>query len=439
MVDLKWGNPEERDNARAFLEQICLQCSAEAVTCGVQEISWRFSFPTAFTVENQEYFKSAWELICENCNTKTGIKSIEKKPLSQTESVAIAQYFTNMDTYGFNAAISRGAVCIDIGGGTSDVSIWQGIKNELKWQTSLLFAGRDIFLELLRFNPKFIELFNVKVDLDYLIWLKNNQKAFYAQLDVIIMQNGIEMLKKLPSIGAINLVREFITIITFGLAGLFHYIGLLLKTLHEHEPSLYNNELMPNIYIGGNGANLFHWVACGNFKFDSPINSLFKNILIAATGFEVKEDFKIILNDYLKAEVACGLVNDDSILCFENCIKNKGIIAGEDFIANDANVNTWNVILTAGMIKNGLTVTSELNQLHKLIERFNDLAELTGVSPVNYQEQYFKDVRDGINQKFAQFLLSKEKSIKVEPIFISALKIFLALKAKDWANLSKNE
>jgi hypothetical protein len=434
MVDLKWGSQDERDNARIFLEQICLQCSAEAVNNSVKEISWRFSFPTAFTVENQEHFKSAWGLICENCYAKTGIKSVEEIPVSQTESVAIAKYFANMNVHGFNAAIYRGAVCIDIGGGTSDISIWQGMNNELKWQTSLLFAGRDIFLELFRSNPGFLGLFKVKGDLDYLAALKDNPKAFYAQLDAIIMQNGADMLKQLPQVAANTQVKEFVNIIALGLAGIFHYIGLLLHYLYSNE--LYNSKLMPNIYIGGNGANLFHWVAGGGFKPNSSVNSLFKNILVKATGFEIKEDFKIMLSDSLKAEVACGLVNDGSNLCYENTLKNNGIIAGEDFIVRGDKAGSWSTVLTSKMIKNGLEMTSDLNQLHEFLDRFNDLAEDSGVSPVKYQEDYFKDVRDGVNQKFAQISLNKsdiEKNIKVESIFISALKFLLALKAADWA------
>ena len=429
VFDLKWGSSIERISSQAFLEQICLQCSAEAVANGVQEISWRFSYPSVFTVADERDYKSAWQLISENNSVKTGIKCVEGNPLGLSESIAFAQYCTRMNTHGFNAAISRGVVCINIGKETTDISIWQGSKNELKWQTTLLLAESDLFLELLRFNPKFLDWFKYKLNFEDLERLTASPKAFYDQLDVIMMQNGRDMLKQLPQLGSTTQVKEFVNIIAFGLAGLFHYIGLLLNTLSAQK--LYNMELLPHIYIGGNGANLFHWVAGGNFKADDPINSLFKSILIQAAGFEAKEDFKIMLSDSFKAEVACGLVSDDRKFCFENSLKNKGIIAGEEFILDDRK-NTWNTDLTTGMLKRGLQVTSDLNQLRLLLNRFNDLAEQAGVSPVVFAKEYFLEVRDKLNQDFAIFALNDNEKIKMEPIFISALKSFFALIANNW-------
>ena len=178
VVDLKWGSSKERISVQVFLEQICLQCAAEAVANGVNEISWRFSFPTTFTIDDQRYFKAAWELIGKRCCIKTGIKSVDEAPLSQTESVAFAQYFANRNIYGFNALISRGVVCINIGRETSDISIWQGGNNELKWQTVLYFAERDLFHELIRYTPKFLGWFKYNLDLEYLEQLTANPRAF---------------------------------------------------------------------------------------------------------------------------------------------------------------------------------------------------------------------------------------------------------------------
>ena len=237
---------------------------------------------------------------------------------------------------------------------------------------------------------------------------------------------------QLPQLGSLSQVKDFVNIIAFGLAGLFHYIGLLLNAIAKRK--LYNKELLPHIFIGGNGATLLHWVTGGNFTADATINSLFKNILMQATGFEVKEDFKIMLSDNPGTEVAYGLVCDDSILSFKDILKNKGIIAGEEFILRDEK-NTWNTDLTTEMINSGIQVTSDLYQLRTLLERFNDLAEQAGVMPVKYQDDYFLDVRDKLNQDFTQLALNDNGKIIVEPIFISALKSFLALIANVWARM----
>ena len=70
IVDLKWGSTDERPRAQAFLEQLCIQCAAEAVLKGAKSISWRFSFPTAFSISDREDFIHIWNTICKQCNQK---------------------------------------------------------------------------------------------------------------------------------------------------------------------------------------------------------------------------------------------------------------------------------------------------------------------------------------------------------------------------------
>jgi cell division ATPase FtsA len=66
-----------------------------------------------------------------------------------TESLAAARYFLTLSDLA--ASDEKGFVCLDIGGGTTDISIWQkdnGSNHRL--QTSLRFAGRDILIALIQ-------------------------------------------------------------------------------------------------------------------------------------------------------------------------------------------------------------------------------------------------------------------------------------------------
>ena len=48
--NLKWSpEPIDRKRTQAYLEQICLQCAAEAAANSVSKINWRFSYPIAFS------------------------------------------------------------------------------------------------------------------------------------------------------------------------------------------------------------------------------------------------------------------------------------------------------------------------------------------------------------------------------------------------------
>ena len=130
---------------------------------------------------------------------------------------------------------------------------------ELQWQTSLHFGEQDIFHELLRRKPDFLDKFTISLqEIRYLKAIKGNLKAFYAQVDAIINQKGIEILKQLPIQGADQVVREFVDLMAIGLAGLFHYIGLLFNVLYQQQKYL---PQIPSVFIGGNGSQIFRWVS----------------------------------------------------------------------------------------------------------------------------------------------------------------------------------
>ena len=68
-------------------------------------------------------FNSIWEKVtAENCTT-TGLA--EANVSSQSESIVAAKFFASTrQSENATGAFGTGAVCIDIGGETSDISIW---------------------------------------------------------------------------------------------------------------------------------------------------------------------------------------------------------------------------------------------------------------------------------------------------------------------------
>jgi hypothetical protein len=64
----------------------------------------------------------------------------------RTESLTVAQFFAD-----FNDSPQQDLIhttCLDVGGGTSDISIWQD--NHLVHQASVPYAGRDLFHQILQ-------------------------------------------------------------------------------------------------------------------------------------------------------------------------------------------------------------------------------------------------------------------------------------------------
>ena len=116
--NLKWSpEPIDRKRTQAYLEQICLQCAAEAAANSVSKINWRFSYPIAFSAGDKADFGT----ICASAANDISETGFQTDGVNlETESVVTGRFFE-----GKFRGFADGAVCIDIGGETSDISIWQ--------------------------------------------------------------------------------------------------------------------------------------------------------------------------------------------------------------------------------------------------------------------------------------------------------------------------
>ncbi|MBI1923906.1 hypothetical protein HYR99_06610 [Candidatus Poribacteria bacterium] len=421
ITDLKWGGPDERRHVRAFLEQLCLQCAAEAVANGVKEVGWRFSFPAAFSDQDRKDFQDIWDKIAQACTNKTGLAQIQDSFKSEPESVVSARFFAECPDIppARKALFNTGVVCIDIGGGTSDISVWQ--KNRLCWQASLLFAGRNLFLDLLYAKPNFLANLST-VDLSSLNRFKesHNRKEFYAQADALIKAEGDKWLENLPYDR--EKVKEFAQLMTVGLSGLFYYTGLLLQYLHQ--ASTYEKR-MPNVYVAGNGAKMFRWL-------ESNTDEFFKKIFLKASGFEEEvRRFEVWISPSPKSEAAFGLVSEGVHLQYDE--NAQGFLAGEAFIEN-GNRCEWSEILTAERLTRGLEVPSKLEKIEDFVHTFNTFAPSIGVAIIETDVDLMNRIRDSLSEELARSKYAEKAKVRIQPLFVYALKTLLEIKIHEWAS-----
>jgi hypothetical protein len=428
MTDLKWGDPDERRRARLFLEQLCLQCAAEAVARGAKEISWRFSFPTAFSRDEKDAFISHWKMIIDDNCTLTGIGSNENKLPYHSESIAAARYFANNKE--ISAALPRGAVFIDIGGRTSDISLW-GRHNHLMMQSSLQLAGRDVFGYPLLEKTGLLEGFISSEELAVLNRekLKRNPLAFCAQLDAIVSAESGRIMKKLPHYGGETNMREFKQLIGIGISGIIFYIGLLIKSFRNVTDYI---EAAPNIYFGGNGSRLLHWLSSGDFNSDSAYNYLLKSIFRESYGVSKEKNFEIKISPEPKAEVACGLVMDETTLSYEDD-REGYFLSGEAFITEDNEEYGWETRITTDIIKSGIKLSSNLEQFKVFLKAFDGNARSLGIMQIEADAAILEKTRDQVNKEISNMKYQNESEMRIEPLFILVLKKFLELKVKEWA------
>ena len=355
--NLKWSpDPIDRKRTQAYLEQICLQCAAEAAVNSVSKINWRFSYPIAFSDADQATFEIICEAAANNIN-ETGFQT-ENVNL-KTESIVTARFFA-----GKFGGFADGSVCIDIGGETSDISIWQD--NTLCWQTSIRFAGRHIFLDLLKHKPNFLRDTGVT---EQGIPALRNPNDFYSQADTLIdasINNPPKDLKaKFGIYGGKIKSTPFVPLIGLGISGLFYYVGLILNYLSRETEF---RKTMPNIYIGGNGSRILHWLANGEFKPGSDSCGHLKDILLTASGFDPKSLFDLEITPKPKHEAAAGLVDEGAIL--KSTERQFDFLAGEVFTENGKDYE-WTELLTAERLGNGLRSGDKLVEIETFIEKFN--------------------------------------------------------------------
>ena len=452
--DLKWSTSRiDREYIKVFIQQLCLQCAAEAINDGAAGINWNFSYPLAFKERDRGHFEGIWKDIGSACERAIGMSQRVVLP-AQSESVVTAKFFASTLQNPLAAGgFASGAVCIDIGGETSDISIWQN--NKLHWQTSLRFAGRHIFLNLIKANPEFLKMFVVddkededgvhSKDIDLLKEASaDTNDTFYAQADALIQHKGQKCLNKLSTVGSEPTIQPFFQLISLGVAGLLHYVGLLLNHLSQNGADF--NPEMPSIYIGGNGSKILHWMADGSFNPDNHIAQRYrehlKDIVLKASGFDTDNNRGIEISKSPKEEAAYGLVIEGTKLKLN--ATHFGVLAGETFTEARADYQ-WTEILTDKRLSSRLSISkNQLEQIENFIKNFNVGLGTAINMPVDLNETLSgkshgsATVRDVIFEElekvFQRFSDTEPEDISVEPLFILALKVLLDAKTRRWKN-----
>ena len=239
-------------------------------------------------------------------------------------SLAVAQYFAD-----YERANMIYSTCINVGGGTSDISIWQD--NSLLHQCSVKFAGRDFLSNFLESNPRFI---SKHFDRPSNEWVGLRGGDFHIKLDVLLRWESEAWLKKKrPTLTESEDVGGLIRLMALGMGGLYYYVGLLLRVLKEQ--GVYTRNVATPVYLGGNGSRLLHWLdVTGCFTRYSEVSLLLSRILSRGANIQDTEQ-ETRLSSQPKDEVACGLVLDATRLKGLQRYDPDLLIPGEAFLVND--------------------------------------------------------------------------------------------------------
>ena len=425
-TNLKWQDDDiGRRKVAAYVKQICLQSIAEAAGRGVDKIKWNFSFPTAFSKEQQFAFEAtcqeavtdAYDNACFTVDSNGEV--IEPWP----ESKASAYHFNKLGHSDTN--FSEGAIVLDIGAGTTDISIISGQPGRIVYHTSIQFAGRYLF------NP---------IYQNYSLFAKEppdirgaEKEKSLALIDADLREHSEEYLKNLKNLTGRLEVKQVLQQSQLAMAGIFYYLGSLLGELHAK--GIYTEKHVPDIFVGGNGSRIFSWLTGGNFNSANPYLEVLKSMLIQASGLDEASRFSIKLSDQPKIEVASGMIeqrphNDEEFFDEERQKKAlfgkavdeyiaNSVLAGNGYIADGQKADK-ETFISAYDITKGINV-EQLTELDAFMAAFNKDNHIWGEG-VDLTDDIKHDILKRVN---SYYVAEKDKDIKkifVEPVFIIGLK-----------------
>ena len=144
--------------------------------------------------------------------------------------------------------------------------MWNDFK--LHSHSSILFAGRDIFLAPLRKRPEVLSEIEPRVLMDQ---LQKSQRdaAFNAHLDATVARWGDKLIDVLHIKEARPSVRGFLRLLQIGLCGIGFYAGSMIRRLIAKKSIDKSAIGTISIFAGGNGCKMFRWRALGASRRDA--------------------------------------------------------------------------------------------------------------------------------------------------------------------------
>ncbi|MDR1569950.1 MAG: hypothetical protein LBS72_05625 [Oscillospiraceae bacterium] len=147
--DLKWSAlGTDKLRAHLFLEQYLMMCLWHALTNHASYIHWRASYPLAMLGRQQEDFIAKMQAIIGGLCTNCCRIPFDAYFCCESEAVGFMMMDNDIQAQyleGLAVNDETGFFCIDIGGGTTDFSLWLGRK--LLMQASLKWAGNSILCD----------------------------------------------------------------------------------------------------------------------------------------------------------------------------------------------------------------------------------------------------------------------------------------------------
>jgi len=447
----------------------------EIVKNDVSEIRLLCSYPKAFSQLNMTVFKEEWnnvfnKLLKAKNNSYSileihsgnpadnELKIVIKEPLFETEGIASGEYFASRLTIPNieeRANKEIAAICMDVGGGTTDISIWY--LNNIEFDASVLLAGRQI-AKLLQKNSRVRELLFSKDAAIALEEKKSQSSYFSARLNRIQ-----EMLVKHANNKDIQWLRQNIAL-EFG--ALAFYAAQVCVSTNEKVGGLLSRIAHDgiNLHWGGNAAKLINWIDFGKYNREGIaskiLNGVFFNCLndkeLAERAVKPKALMQLQSPGH-KSEASGGLVVMESGIAHGVISGNKlmddyddmempdldmggdqkfyaGIVCGENVRLTTGSIPFFTPITNKDLFDNNNNTKFQSTTLERLT-RFVDVLNFFGIkfglftedTKIVLGEEQKRIIRKQVESEFIKMQRQSESQRLIEPVFITEIKLLFEI------------
>ncbi len=317
--DLKWGEESYiLQCLRLFLKQVMMQASLCARLSGAPSLSWRISMPNALPLYRQEAYLEMMRGLSQEVAAETGMRLTADKPnvLYATENQADGLYFRSRN----EVNVRSGYLNLDIGGGTSDISLWLNNARRATLETSLRLGCRQMLYEsIASWNAEaFIKDFEGSSEAMQTIVkgiakglgegnMRGQQKALFL-LDDFFAQYDREIWKMMASQRTQGRISYVESLLLLNISFLFHLSGEMLGRSWADEAVRPLLSPRMEVCVAGNGGQLLK-------AFDNETKA--KLCRIALQGLDPSHPVRELLlvqSRHPKQEVAIGLLEDEMYL-----------------------------------------------------------------------------------------------------------------------------
>ena len=433
--NLKWSqSPEDRKRIETYLGQVGVQALAEAFCNGIDSdnLEWYFSYPEAFSPDQLRSFKKLFASSVNKVLDPLGESPKNYNVNYKSESLTSALYFASHK----EAAFTESVITIDIGGQTSDVSIWQSRK--LLWRSSVQIAGRHILIDFLTKNIDLIKDIAIedKMIEESFPLLQSIQK----DLSTDEIRNAVEvmvnsdlfakgMANRFHIIDGQDSGKNLKTISELSLCGILYYVGQVIENLTASKKYNPKSSKSVTICLGGKASLIYKAI----FKDSDDQTGIKKLFADASNGSISPDQIQFTFSDNPKHEASHGLlVSEKGIANLDTSTQDYSLLLGEDIEMGGEQVNYDQSINTLVIEKEWRALN--LNNIKKFSELLKKNAEIifevtrkvenTILSKINME---LVESQEKLQEEKKQGLDPFDKDLKgetslMEPCFIVALR-----------------